>query len=46
MMSTFTKWFFDPYAWNDALVLCAVTAALLWIYIIRESQKQTKKATK
>lgn len=46
MMHSFTKWLFDPYAWNDALVLCAVTAALMFIYIIRESQKQTKKATK
>ena len=46
MWHSFLTWLFNPYAWNDALVLCAVTAALMLIYIIRESQKQTKKATK
>ena len=44
MIHSFTKWLFDPYAWNDAVVLCGVCFIVLGVYIVRESRK--KGATK
>ena len=44
MWHSFLTWLFNPYAWNDAAVLCGMCFIILSVYIVRASKQ--KGATK